>query len=176
MADAADRRATHPAHTLRQDVYRREDRFGVVVEEQVILAEVRAREMPVEVLRLHVQGKCVRDERIERLGDRLRLLRGQIGFGGQLFRRGIRLHMAIGLRSGRVVCRLRRHDIPFSTGLFASLASPFHSRSWWRADDYVTHRTIIPTAQNMPPKQADAPLDGRERCYLTYRLAAFSRP
>src|SRR5690349_9325597 len=93
----------------------------------MILAEMRTGEMPVEVLSLHIQGKRVRDERVECLGDRLRLLRGQISFGGQLLRRGIRLHMAIGVCSGRMV-RCRRHDIPFSTGLFASDASPFRPR------------------------------------------------
>jgi hypothetical protein len=52
--------------------------------------------------------------------------------------------------------RCRRHDIPFSTGLFASDTSSFPSRDMGNA---IAHITTTSSAQNMPLKQAAALLD-----------------
>jgi hypothetical protein len=55
MADTADGRAPDTTHALSHDVYGFKNGLTLLVEEQVIIAEVRTGEVPVEVLRLDIE-------------------------------------------------------------------------------------------------------------------------
>src|SRR5690349_5054872 len=59
------------------------------IKQDVIVVEMRPRHMPVVVLRLDIQGKHIRNDRIDCLGDRLGLLRLQISHRRQGLRRWI---------------------------------------------------------------------------------------
>jgi hypothetical protein len=78
MADGADRCAAYAPDALSYDVDCGEDLVGVLVEEQMVVAEVRACQMPVEVLRFYIQSKQVRNQRVKRLCDLLDALWLQI--------------------------------------------------------------------------------------------------
>jgi hypothetical protein len=78
MADAADGRAADAANALGHDVDGGKNGIGLLVEEQVIVAEVRTGEVPVEVLRLDVERERIGDERVDGLHHSLRLLRHQV--------------------------------------------------------------------------------------------------
>src|SRR3989442_9268452 len=101
VRDAPYRRATDPSHPLRQDIDGAEDRVGLLVEQQVVIAEVRAGHMPVKVLRLDVQGKRVRDQAVDGLCDRSNFLRLQVRWGRQLPRSEKRLDRTLGVCNGR---------------------------------------------------------------------------
>src|SRR3954452_22067034 len=60
MPDGAERCAAHLPHALGQDIGRREDLVRLFVQQEVIVAKVRAAYVPVEVLRLQVEGERVR--------------------------------------------------------------------------------------------------------------------
>src|SRR5258708_9192934 len=87
MADTADSGAANAADALRHDVDGLKHRIGLLVEEQVIVAEVRTGEVPVEVLRLDIERESIGDEWVDSLCNGLCFLRGQIGHRRQL-RRG----------------------------------------------------------------------------------------
>jgi hypothetical protein len=70
VRDASNRRATDLSDAFGEHVNRGEDRLGVLVEEQVQVAKPWPGEVPVEVLRLQIEGECVGDERVDGLGDR----------------------------------------------------------------------------------------------------------
>src|SRR5207249_10965419 len=54
------------------------DLSGLFIEQEMIVAEMRARDVPVKVLGLDIQGERVGQERIERSGDILRSLGHQV--------------------------------------------------------------------------------------------------
>src|ERR1700733_634764 len=60
MTDRAEGRAADPAPALRQLVRRREDLFGLLVEQKMVVAKMRAADVPVEILGLQVERKCIR--------------------------------------------------------------------------------------------------------------------
>ena len=51
----------------------------MLVEHEVVIAEMRAADVPVEVLRLHVEGEAVGEDAVERLGDVFLSIGGKIG-------------------------------------------------------------------------------------------------
>ena len=69
MADRAQRGAADLADALGDVVGGRENLLGLLVEEEVIIAEVGARYMPMEVLGLQVKRKHIGDQNIERAGN-----------------------------------------------------------------------------------------------------------
>src|ERR1700690_487884 len=98
MTDAANRRSTDATHALRQDIYYLENLVGLLIEEEMVVPKVGAGEVPVEILRFHVERESVRYQRIQRCGDSLHRFWRQICRRRELFRRGIHLYLNIGDR------------------------------------------------------------------------------
>src|SRR5207247_431143 len=71
VADRAQRGAADLADALGDVVGGREDLLGLLVEEKMIVAEVRARHMPMEILGLQVKREHVGEDDIERAGNLL---------------------------------------------------------------------------------------------------------
>ena len=69
MADRAERRAADLAHALGDVVGDGEDLVGLLVEEQVVVAEMRPAHVPMEILGLEVEREGVGEQRVERAGD-----------------------------------------------------------------------------------------------------------
>src|SRR6266850_2444106 len=65
VTDGAQRRSADFAHALGDAVGGREDLAGLLVHQEVVVAEVRAGHVPVEIFSFQVQGEHVRQERIE---------------------------------------------------------------------------------------------------------------
>src|SRR5260370_4616219 len=101
MADAADGRAADAANALGHDVDGGKNGIGLLVEEQVIVAEVRTGEVPVEVLRLDVERERIGDERLDGLHHHLRLPLHQVNL------------ICIPLRCLLFPCVTREHKKPF---------------------------------------------------------------
>ena len=68
VADASDCHASDFSDPLRHRVHRIQDRLCLFVEYVVVVVEVWAVDVPVEVLRLHIQREGVGDEWVDRLG------------------------------------------------------------------------------------------------------------
>src|SRR5882757_8870123 len=66
LADGAQRGAADLAHALGDVVGRGKNLLGLLVEQQVVIPEMRPRHMPVEVLRLDVQGEKIGQQRGQR--------------------------------------------------------------------------------------------------------------
>src|SRR5215510_7306026 len=79
MRDAPDGRSADLSYTLGEQVDRAEDGLGMLIEQQVIVAEVRSVDMPVKVFQLDVHGKGIGNQRIDSGGDGLDLLVLQVG-------------------------------------------------------------------------------------------------
>jgi hypothetical protein len=69
MADRSQRRPAQFPHALRDIVGRGEDLLGLLIEHQMIVAEVWTRDVPMKILRLHVERKHIGQKRIEGAGD-----------------------------------------------------------------------------------------------------------
>jgi hypothetical protein len=69
VADRAQGYAADLAHALGEFVGGGENLLGLLVEQQMIVAEVRARHVPMEVLGLHVEGECIGQQPVHGLGD-----------------------------------------------------------------------------------------------------------
>jgi hypothetical protein len=78
MADTADGCAADATHALGHNVDGLENRIGMLVEQQVIVAEVRAGQVPVEVLGLDIEREGIGDELVNGLCDCLYLLWRQV--------------------------------------------------------------------------------------------------
>ena len=78
-----DRPGAQLAHPLGQLVDGGEDLRRLFVEQQMIVAEMRARDMPVEILGLGVEGIGVGHQPVQRFGDFGNGVAGQIGLGGE---------------------------------------------------------------------------------------------
>src|SRR5574337_1433708 len=98
LANAVNRGAPDLADPLRQDVDGLQNRGGLLVKEQVIVAEVWTRQVPVEVLRLDVEGDRVSDQGVDRLGDGPHIIWLQIRRRGQLSRHRRRRRSRLALR------------------------------------------------------------------------------
>ena len=66
LADRAERRAADLAHALGDIVGRGKYLLGLLVQQQVVVTEMRARHMPMKILRLEIQREDVREQKIER--------------------------------------------------------------------------------------------------------------
>src|SRR5205085_7572831 len=84
VRDAANRLSANLPHTFGEDVDRFQYGVRLLIKKQVQVVETAAGQMPVEVLSLHVQGECVCDQRVDRLRDRLDVLRTEICGRGEL--------------------------------------------------------------------------------------------
>ena len=69
LADRVQRDAADLAHALGQRVGHGEDLIALLVEQQVVVAEMRPAHVPVEVLGLEVDGEGVGEQRVERAGQ-----------------------------------------------------------------------------------------------------------
>jgi hypothetical protein len=79
MADAPDCHPTEFSYPLGEHIDRFENCGGLLVKEQVIVAESRSGEMPVKVLRLDIERECISDERVDGVGNRPHTFGFQIG-------------------------------------------------------------------------------------------------
>jgi hypothetical protein len=80
-ADLADRPQSHApdfSNPLRDRIRGSEDLIALLIQEQVIVAKVRTRHVPMEILCLQVQCEHVREQQVERGGDLLHRLRLQV--------------------------------------------------------------------------------------------------
>src|SRR5262249_19183472 len=66
MADRADRGAADLACPLGQDIDAGCESVALLVEQEVVVAEMRAADVPMEVLGLHIERKRVGDQRVQR--------------------------------------------------------------------------------------------------------------
>src|SRR5262249_38424834 len=66
MPDRADRGAADLACALGQNIDTPCELIALLIEQEVVVAEMRAANVPVEVLGLHVERKRVRDQGIQR--------------------------------------------------------------------------------------------------------------
>src|SRR5437867_3186134 len=165
VRDAPYRRATDPSHSLRQDIDRAEDRVGLLVEQQMIIAEVRAGHVPVKVLRLDVQGKRVRDQAVDGLRDRPNFLRLQVGWGRQLPRSEKRLDRTLGVCHGRFSFSVSASRRPSPTTRPVSHRHVFHRRPCARRD----------SEKQRAGEPKPVPTNHRRRVTMT-RSARFSLP
>ena len=69
LADGVQRGAADLADALGHRVGHGEDLIALLVEQQVVVAEMRAAHVPVEVLGLEVDGEGVGEQRVERAGQ-----------------------------------------------------------------------------------------------------------
>jgi hypothetical protein len=69
MADRAQRRAADLADAFCHRIGHRQDLCGLIVEEQVIVAEMRTGHMPMEVLRLQIEGEHIGEQGCHRTGN-----------------------------------------------------------------------------------------------------------
>src|ERR671922_2396154 len=65
MADGAQRRATNLADALGNGIGGGEDLVGLLVQEKMIVAEMRTRHVPVEVFRFQVEREHISDKDVE---------------------------------------------------------------------------------------------------------------
>ncbi len=78
LADAPNRRAADLAQPFGQPIDRFEDALRLLVEEQMVVAEMGPAHVPVKVFRLHVQREGIRDQRVDRIAYVPDLVRAQI--------------------------------------------------------------------------------------------------
>jgi hypothetical protein len=79
MADRAQRGAANLADPLGDVVGGRENLLGLLVEHEMVVAEVGARYMPMEILGLQVKRKHIGEQNIERPGDLRHGVGAQVG-------------------------------------------------------------------------------------------------
>ena len=65
--------------TLGQHVGHSENLVAMLVEQQMIVAEMRAADVPMEILGFQIEGKGIRHQRVERAGDVLGGVGAEIG-------------------------------------------------------------------------------------------------
>jgi hypothetical protein len=68
VTNGADGGAADLADPLGQDIDALFDLLGLIVEKEMVVAEMRSGDVPVEVLGLDLEGKCVGEQRIHRRG------------------------------------------------------------------------------------------------------------
>src|SRR5581483_1419347 len=81
VADRAKCRLADLAHALRNNVGRGKNLFGLLVEQQVVVAEMRSADVPVKILGFQVQRETVGEEAVESAGDIFRGIGAEIGGG-----------------------------------------------------------------------------------------------
>ena len=63
------RHAANLAHALGDIIGHREQLRGVFIQEQMVIAEMRSADVPVEVFRLQIKRKNIREDRVHRASD-----------------------------------------------------------------------------------------------------------
>ena len=81
MSDRAQRRAADLAHALGDRVGNGEDLVRLLVEQQVVIAEMRPGNVPVEVLRLQVEREDVGEQHVQRGREVLGRLGAEVATG-----------------------------------------------------------------------------------------------
>ena len=81
VADRMQRGAADLAHPLGDIVGDGEDLVGLLVEHQMIVAEMRSADVPVEVLGLQIKREHIGEQRVERAGDIAAGIVAEIGGG-----------------------------------------------------------------------------------------------
>ena len=109
VADRAQRGAADLAHALGQFVGGGEDLVGLLVEQQVVVAEMRPADVPVEVLGLEVEREGIGEQAVESSRNLLHGAFGKIGGGVE--------------GGGGLLHRFERPD------LLVTEASPYHGRA-----------------------------------------------
>src|SRR6516162_3566781 len=79
VADRAQRGAADLAHALGNVVGGRENLLALLVEEEMVVTEVRARHMPMEILGLQIKRKHIGEQDIERAGNLRHGVGAQVG-------------------------------------------------------------------------------------------------
>jgi hypothetical protein len=102
VADGAQRGAADLAHALGDVVRGRQDLLGLLVEHLVVVAEVRPRHVPVEVLGLEIEREHVGQQRRERA----RQIGGGVGGQG-----GGRIQNGLAARLGVLHVRARHSRV-----------------------------------------------------------------
>jgi len=77
VADRPQRRAANLARALGDVVGHGEDLVRLLVQQQVIIAKMRARHVPVEILGFQVQREGIRQQRVQRTRDIARRIGAQ---------------------------------------------------------------------------------------------------
>src|SRR5215475_5063777 len=73
------RESANLANPFRDDVCHREQLLGMFIEKQMIVTEVMAAHMPVEIFRFHVQREYICKDGVHRARDVFRRFRRKIG-------------------------------------------------------------------------------------------------
>jgi len=81
MADRAQRSASDLAHALGNVIGRGKYLSCLLVEQQVIVAEVWTGDMPVKILGLHIQREHIRQKNIQCAGNVAHRIRLEVGGG-----------------------------------------------------------------------------------------------
>src|SRR5689334_20128754 len=79
MADGAQRGAADLPHPLGDVIDHREQLVSMLIEKEVVVTEVRATHVPVEVLGLDIDREHVGHQGVERARDILYRVRGDVG-------------------------------------------------------------------------------------------------
>src|SRR5262249_1260151 len=83
VPDRAQRRAADLAHALGKLVGSGENLLGLLVEQQVVVAEMRSAHVPMEVLRLHVEREHVGQNGVDGSGNGPDRLAAEVGGRGE---------------------------------------------------------------------------------------------
>src|SRR3981189_2970696 len=94
MADGGQLRSADVAHALGELIGGGEDLLALLVEQQVVIAEMRTADVPMEILGLEVEREGVRQQPVERLRELADGVGRQVG-------RGIEGVLALRARSTR---------------------------------------------------------------------------
>ena len=70
---------TNFADTLGHRIGHGEKLVGLFIEEEMIIAKMRAAHVPVEIFCLHIDGEDIGEKRVHRAGNVFRRFRGKIG-------------------------------------------------------------------------------------------------
>jgi hypothetical protein len=163
VADRAQRRAADLADALRGGVGHRVELVRLLVEQQVIVAEVRAAHVPVEVLGLEVEREHVGEDAVQCAGDILDGGGGQVGGGGQgrlaADRRFVLLHGGLrGEEDPPVYVAGRRGalepPLAFSTGRAYNTSAIFKPSSCWFGTCSPAVPRLDPAALSFAPAGA----------------------
>src|SRR5215813_14204060 len=136
VADRAQRGAADLAHALGDGVGGRENLLALLVEEEMIVAEVRAGYVPMEILGLQVKRKHIGEQDIERAGD----LRH--GVGAQV---GRRIERSEPQRGGILCCRHFVSPSDAMVGRWArrvTVRTQNHARAEKRSDRWRTSPSL----------------------------------
>ena len=146
MADRAQRGAADLAHPLGHRIGDGEDLLGLLVEQQMVVAEMRPADVPVEVLGLEIEREGVGEEPVQRRRDFLSGLRRMKGWGfkagkERLFRSATMLAAPFDLLVSFVLVDLREEGALAMRNLRCWIDAP---QSASKGDGNSEHRRLNP--------------------------------